>query len=168
VRFSRRFAQPVTNQFGTLMLDVIRPARLMVPTAKSLDGIPPPLTPSIDHFACYKIKYTSGSARFARRTVTIDTQLETGVVLDVIKPLRLCVPVSKNGEPLVDGERDLLCYRVRSRTSIANTPVFVDNQFGTDTFRVGQRREFCVPSNQPPPYGSPSRAFLRPSGDLLD
>jgi hypothetical protein len=43
--------QEITNQLGTVVLDVMKPSRLLVPTAKSLDQ-PPPLADPIDHFQC--------------------------------------------------------------------------------------------------------------------
>ena len=39
-RFQTHFSQEVTNQFGTITMDVVRPDLLMVPTAKSLSGSP--------------------------------------------------------------------------------------------------------------------------------
>src|SRR5262249_3763886 len=39
--FTRVAGQQVTDQFGTLVLDLVKPARLLVPSSKSLAGPPP-------------------------------------------------------------------------------------------------------------------------------
>jgi len=157
------FNQKVTNQFGTLNLDVVKPARLLVPSTKSLSG--PPASAAggtLNHFSCYKVKRTKGSAKFAKQTATIQTQFET-VAVNITKPLRLCAPVSKNGEPVntsPPGTNDhLLCYRIKASTGFPTTNVFVNNQFGQQAYPLSQRREFCVPSTKNQ-GGSPSGAFL--------
>src|SRR5215813_6619321 len=50
--------QTLVNQFGTIVLDVVRPDILLVPTLKTLTPPPPPplTTPAVDHFQCYKVK----------------------------------------------------------------------------------------------------------------
>jgi len=141
-------AVPVTDQFGALVVDVVRPARLLVPSAKSLSGPPPALaSASLDHFQCYKIRRTAGSPRFASRQVTITTQLETATAVTVRKPLRLCAPADKNGEsPGAETHPDhLMCYRTRSAGGPPPTQVFIHNQFGPQTYLLGNtRRELCV------------------------
>src|SRR5262245_6447286 len=80
------FKQHVVNQFGALDLDVVKPARLFVPSSKSLSGPPSsPAPATLNHFSCYKVKRTSGSAKFQRQTATIHTQFET-VTINVTKP----------------------------------------------------------------------------------
>ena len=153
--------QVVTNQFGTLRLDVNRPARLLVPTAKSLIG--PPASPvggMLDHFQCYKVKRARGE-RFAGANAAIETQFESASIT-LVKPLRLCTPTSKNGEdPSAATHADhLLCYRIKARSGAGTVDVGINNQFGPQSYRIGQFREFCVPSSKSLPYGSPSRAFL--------
>ena len=151
-RFEKVFAQRVTNQFGTLSVDLVKPARLMVPTATSLTGPAIPIAPAIDHFTCYKVRKTAGTSRFARvSNVTIETSLET-LTFDVRKPRRLCLPTDKNGEtPGAENHPEhLMCYRIRVSkpvTRIRGTQVIVNNQFGQESYRLsGSRREFCVPS----------------------
>ena len=160
--------QLVSNQFGDITVDVVKPARLLVPSSKSLAGPPAPLASPIDHFTCYKVKRSRGSARFAKVSVSIETQFET-VTLDVTKPLRLCAPTNKNDEaPGTENNLGhLLCYRVHAQTGFPSTAVFVNNQFGQQHYVLSQRREFCVPSLKNG-YGSPSRAFLERAPDLLD
>src|SRR5262249_17723777 len=55
----------VSNQLGTLVLDALKPAGLLVPGAKSLSVPPaPPSPPDPDHFECYKVRVSSGTPRF--------------------------------------------------------------------------------------------------------
>jgi hypothetical protein len=143
--------QELVNQLGTVRLDVVKPTRLFVPTAKSLAGPPAPLIPAVDHFQCYKERRSRGTPRFAAiRDVKVDTPLEAASSVDLVKPLRLCVPVDKNDErPGVENHPDLLlCYRAKSASGIPTTRVSLDNQFGAQDYLINQRREFCVPSRQ--------------------
>src|SRR5262249_30018776 len=149
-RFERVRDQVVSNQFGDLHLDVVKPARLLVPTAKSLAG--PPSSPApglLDHFQCYKVKRTRGAARFAKVSVSVQTQFET-TTESLVRPLRLCAPADKNGEsPGAEDHPDhLLCYRTKNSTGLATTGVFLNNQFGQQSYSLSQRREFCVPSTR--------------------
>ena len=136
---------PVTNQFGTVMVDVVRPEFLFVPTAKSLSAPPPPLAnPAVNHFKCYRVV----RARTRVPGVTVDDQFGT-LVVSVKKPLDLCVPVDKNGEGILDPTAHLLCYKIR-QTSLpffrGIAPIFINNQFGASTISVDHLRELCVPS----------------------
>jgi hypothetical protein len=190
--FNRRTRQTVVNQFGSILLDVVRPDVLMVPTGKN--GVPlPPDT--IDHFQCYKVKRSRGTPKFVPIVVAVTDQFES-VTLTLKKPQLLCAPTDKNDEdPTAPFRPDhLLCYKTKSSARFGTLGVTLDNQFGPDQGTLIHRREFCVPSlKNPPPttttssttttstvgnpttsttsttlYGSPSRAFLSPVGGLLD
>jgi len=144
--------QQVTNQFGTFVLTVLSPVRLFVPTSKSLTSPPPPPDPGFDHFQCYKA--TGGASGV--RSVAVQDEFGTGQVR-LMKPVQLCVPVDKNGSGIPNPAAKLLCYRSRLLSGTLHgpkSPVFVNNQFGADTFNVVLGADqFCVPS-------SPSGAFL--------
>jgi hypothetical protein len=137
----------VTNQFGTLVLEIAKAEYLLVPTAKSLTGPPGPL-PSrvVDHFKCYKIH----GAKQRVSGLTIVDQFGT-IGLDILKPLRLCAPADKNGEGILDPNTHLLCYKIR-QTSVpffrGINPVFIDNQFQVTQTEVDHLRELCVPSTK--------------------
>jgi hypothetical protein len=70
------------------------------------------------------------------------------VQLQPQKPQRLCVPTSKNGEPVVGSSpENLLCYKTKSKGGLNPQPsAFLANQLGAQTQRVGQRREICLPT----------------------
>jgi hypothetical protein len=133
----------VENQFGSLTVDLTRPDRLFVPSAKSLTATPPlPASFLVDHFKCYRVR----GARFRRSGVSVETQFGP-MTVDVKRPLRLCAPVDKNGEGVNDPANHLMCYQVRKGTR-GPKQVFVTNQFGADSYPVLGPRELCVPSRK--------------------
>ena len=139
--------QEVVNQFGTIFVDVTRPAMLLVPSAKSLTDPPQPLVnPAVDHFKCYKVK----GARQQVSGLEIEDQFGT-LRVNVKKPISLCVPADKNGEGILDSTTQLMCYKIRLAAGAPlfrglPGPIFVDNQFGPDSLRVARPAEFCEPS----------------------
>jgi hypothetical protein len=184
----KKLNQTVTNQFGTVVLDVVKPSQLLVPTAKSLTAPAPaaPTTPAVDHFQCYKVKRSKGSPKFTKITgIPIKDQFGTGTI-DLLKPTDLCAPVDKNGEdPTAQNHVfHLLCYRSRGAAPFGTKQVWLGTQFGPlNGVSLSHRPRFCVPSiknNQGPPtttttsstttttVGSPSGAFLEEPRDLLD
>jgi hypothetical protein len=142
----------VTNQFGSLRVDVKKPSRLLVPTAKSLVP-PPPASPAplTDHFQCYQVKITKGTDKFVPvANVTVQDQFGT-MIVTVKKPTALCAPVNKNNEaPGADTHPGhLMCYQIKQ----TSTPKFarvsgalISNQLGQETIDVKAPAEICVPS----------------------
>jgi hypothetical protein len=177
----------VENQFGALLVDASKAGALLVPTAKSRTTPPaalPPSTPGdphVDHFLCYKIKQSLGEPKFVPvPNVTLADQFGS-LTVDVVKPLKLCVPVDKNSEDPTARQHQghLLCYKVRPTKGFAKfapaAGVFVNNQFGAETVDVLKPQELCVPSRTNPivtttittttsttstTIASPSSAFL--------
>jgi hypothetical protein len=145
-RFARLRGKEIVNQFGTIVADLVKPDYLLVPSAKSLSGDPPPLVdPGVDHFKCYKV----ARARARVPGVAVDDQFGP-LIVDIKKPQRFCVPVDKNGEGVQDPGANLMCYHVRLATTsppfTAPGLLFVHNQFGPDQFVVARPTELCVPS----------------------
>ena len=65
-----------------------------------------------NHLTCYSIK--QGPPSFSPREVTVSDQfISPAKSFSVIKAKRLCVPVDKNGEGIVNGSRKLLCYKAK-------------------------------------------------------
>ncbi len=146
--FSPRLQQRFVNQFGASVLDIVRPDRLQVPTAKSLTGPTPALVwPKTNHFQCYRIRQSRGTPRFVPVPgVEVEDQFGTATVT-VKRPVRLCAPVDKSGENpgVEDDPVHLLCYRTSFAPFPTLTP-FVNNQFGPQSFILLRRTELCVPS----------------------
>ena len=151
-RFEGVHDEIVVDQFGTLLVDLRRPERILVPSAKSLNDPATPLDPPVvDHYLCYSVR---GDRRRVAG-VTVEDQFGTGVT-DVKKPLRLCVPTDKDGEGVLDNAARLMCYKTKPGPRV-NQTVFIDNQFGAGSLNVRRARELCVPvATGPTPASSAS------------
>ena len=150
-KFAKILGLVVTDQFGSLTVDLTRPDYLKVPSAKSVTGPPPPLVdPTLNHFKCYKVKHG------VRRIPLVTIVDEFGSLnLQVRKGLRLCVPADKNGEGINDPQIPLMCYVVKPavgqpRFHPSVDTIYVDNQFGSTSYRVDHLRELCVPATLGP------------------
>jgi hypothetical protein len=133
----------VTNQFGDLVINVGKPDRLLVPTAKSLITTPGQLPVPLDHFKCYK----SQGAKFRASGIAVETQFGP-LTVDIKKPLHLCAPANKNGEdPTAPGHPDyLMCYQVKGQRPATQPTIYTNDQFGPDHYSFFGTRELCVPS----------------------
>ena len=145
--FTRRNRVVVAHRYGTFVLDVVKPSVLLVPSAKSHDATPPaPSAPAVDHFKCYKVARAKG--RIDGRSV--QDQFGTQLV-DLGKPVKLCVPADKNGEGIADAAALLLCHQARMRRDgPAFAPpagtLFTNNQFGAMSARAVKTAEVCIPA----------------------
>ena len=107
----------VTDQFGTLEMQVRDPSRLLVPAEKAISSPPsisPPESPTVDHFVCYKVRLRSDFDDFE---VILEDQFTTKPKLfEVDEPEMLCAPADKkhDGTFLADDKEGthLLCYEV--------------------------------------------------------
>ena len=145
----------VTNQFGSLQLDTIKPSRLLVPTAKSRTGPVPEPVPTIDHFECYTVRISTGAPKFPKDVqATVVDQFDRPTRYDVVNPTRLCAPADKNGESpgAADHPEHLLCYGVKpakgqpKHVKVLN--LHVNNQFGPERLDTINAEELCVPSTK--------------------
>jgi hypothetical protein len=66
------------------------------------------------------------------------------------KPRKLCLPVDKNGEGILDAGRFLVCYALKrekgTRPHEKRVGVFVANQFGAGRLDTRKEELLCVPS----------------------
>ncbi|MBI3246879.1 MAG: hypothetical protein HYZ50_10265 [Deltaproteobacteria bacterium] len=142
----------VDNQFGTIFVKTSKPDRLLVPTAKSLVGpIPPLVNPALDHFKCYPVTIATGTPAFpAGIQATAVDQFNQPKTYAIKKPLRLCNPVSVNGEPIQDPDAHLMCYQVRRALGQPNhlrlDHIHVNNPFGPEQLKTIKDEELCLPS----------------------
>jgi hypothetical protein len=141
----------VTNQFGSIRVDLKRLVRLLVPASKDLLAPPGPLPDpmAIDHFNCYRVERSTGAPPFVPiPNVTVEDQFGF-VTVTVAEPRFLCAPANKNDEDPTapDQPGHLMCYWTEHpREQIDISPVFVEDQFGARDERVIRRDELCVPS----------------------
>lgn len=141
-RFTKVKGATVANQFGTYTMALTKPDRMLVPTAKSLTDPATPLTRPIDHYKCYKV----AGAKTKVRGLVMTDQFGT-IVVDVKRPLHLCLPALKNDEgPLVDPATALMCYKVTGQPPAFRPELFTLNQFGPDAYDFFGPRDLCVPS----------------------
>jgi hypothetical protein len=162
VRFTPRLGQRVSDQFGTLILDLKKSLALQVPTAKSATATPPPpSSTALDHFQCYKAKTPKGAAKFvAIPGVTIEDQFGT-MTVTVKKPRRLCLPVDKNDEsPSAENHPGhLMCYQIKQTSSPRFAGVaglYTNDQFGPERLDARKPFELCVPALRPPVPSTPT------------
>src|SRR4029453_3129270 len=117
--------QAIVNQFGTLLVEVLAPDTLLVPTAKNLSGEPEsPALPAVDHFLCHPVQRPRGAPPFAPLPgVRVEDQFGSRLV-DVRAPPRLCAPADKNNEePDAPEHLDhLMCYQVQLSPLVIQPP----------------------------------------------
>jgi hypothetical protein len=158
----------VTNQFHVdaqpLLLDTLQPDRLLVPTAKCIDGPgdpcpdpvapPDPATHAVDHFKCYRVRPSRGAPRFKPILgVSVDDQFTPAPRLfDLRAPSRLCNPVDKEGEGIKIADNHLLCYQAIAARGQLRDPavrgIHLSNQFGQERVDKTIAVELCVPSRK--------------------
>lgn len=141
------------TEFGTVALDAIAGDELLVPAAKSLNGVPQSLQrPAVDHFKCYDVKPSTGSAKFPKglQVTLTDEFNRVPVAWSIVGPAHLCPVAQKNGEPVLDPCAALVCYGVkRAKGSPKSTPmkhVYTNDQFGALTLAAVDKNEVCVPA----------------------
>jgi hypothetical protein len=142
----------LTDQFGTIHVDVLNVQWLLTPTRKNVEPIAPfapsALTTSpVDHFLCYRILPTAGPFPIHNNVSVQDQFLQSTVRL---RARWFCTPVNKNGEAPAapTHEQQLTCYRVLPPLQQPSSPTFawVRPQFGPERLRVRRRLMVCVPS----------------------
>ena len=99
---------------------------------------PPGVNPT--HFLCYRVLQST-----ALKPTAVKLKDQFGAFGTKIgRPLFLCTPVSKNGEPVKDERTHLTCYQISAKN--AARKVRVVNQFGSQILAVGGSVALCVPS----------------------
>ncbi|MGH3371031.1 MAG: Ig-like domain-containing protein, partial [Nocardioidaceae bacterium] len=106
----------------------------------------------LDHFKWYDIR--DEQPRFQKRTVTIEDQFGSSQV-EVIEPLRLLNPVSKNGEGINNPNAHLQCYRIKEKKKFKKIDVTIENQFGVQKLRLEAARRLCLPASKGLPNADP-------------
>ena len=151
-RFEKVSGVSIVNRFGTLVVDVVKPTGVGLPTASSLVAIPPPLAaPATDDFQCYRVRPAAGSPRFVPVSGVVLEDRFGSFTVDVRKLKRLCAPADRHGnDPDAPTHRGYLaCYQVKQTSSpkfAKITPLYAGNDFGGETLDVKAPSELCVPS----------------------
>ena len=149
-KFTKPKNVPVTTQFGTFVVDVGAPTQLMVPSSKSVMPAPPPAPLPADaenHFLCHTAILKSGPA-FRRIPLSLIDQFAGPYAVKLAGLVRLCMPASKNNEPVVDPSRALLCFSTRTNLPQIQVSVTFVNQlhgFAPETnVPLTQYTDFCA------------------------
>jgi hypothetical protein len=140
----------ITNQFGTIVVNVLKPTALFEPTLASTAAPPGALAvPAVDPFQCYTVKIATGAPRFQRFELAIADRFGPRVVT-VMKPRRLCAPVDDGTAPSAETHPNhLLCYQIKeySLPKFARVaPIYTHGQFGPEAVDARAPNELCVPS----------------------
>lgn len=134
------------NQFGPFKASVRKAGRLCLPSTKrdlSKPGVPKKQPFRVDHFQCYTIR---PSGQFQPRDVNVKDQFGARK-LKLVKPSRLCAPVSKNGGAINHRVRHLVCYTPLNTPDVKRN-VRVRNQFGREEFETRHVSSVCLPTNK--------------------
>jgi hypothetical protein len=148
----RRVGLRVDDQLGTTFLDTVKPESLMIPTAMDLVVVPPPPDAQqyqLDHYECYAVKTTKGTAfpKGLEITTAGDAFTPSARRYFVRKPTRLCTPVDQDG----GGRRHpdhLLCYQVKATTRRCADGAAVNGGGGcareTDCGGINRTTSLCI------------------------
>jgi hypothetical protein len=145
----------VTDEFGTLVVDTLKPRQLLVPSGQALGGAPEPLlSPTlVNHYKCYKVKLSATSPAFPSGVQTSLADEFTGgpKLFDVRKPKVLCVPVDSDGRGVAEPLANLMCYQVKAakgepRHEGIEGQIHTINQFGEEQLDTKKEDVLCVPA----------------------
>lgn len=145
----------VANQFGVGTLITGQPNLLCLPSWKGIRKPPNmkvPQPPGLSHFTCYPVKEVPGTAGYQVPALMLQDQFAGQAVPVQVGnvPQELCLPtkkvVGKKVFPIVNAVAHLLCFPA-SPTPII-TPVFDQNQFGTEKINILRTRWLCLPSTK--------------------
>ena len=144
----------ITNQFGTGQLITGQPNLLCLPTWKNIRKPPNmkvPEPPGLSHFTCYPVKPVAGTTGFQVPPLLLKDQFAPKPVQVKVGPVpqELCLPtkkiVGKKVFPIINPIAHLLCFPMLSPTPVIS-PVFDQNQFGTEAVKILRARWLCLPS----------------------
>jgi hypothetical protein len=149
----------VLDEVGTLVVDLVKPELLLVPSSRDGSVTLPPPNPSahnVSHYKCYRVKRSKGSAKFPRGLqLTRSDELTTSPkIYDIVRPIHLCRGVSADGSVIKNPETQLTCYQVKAAVGQprfnGGINVFTNNEFGDDIIGPVRDDEICVPSKKNP------------------
>jgi hypothetical protein len=132
----------VEDRFGTLSLEVKKPALLCLPPSTSPSLI-------LDPFVCYAVKDLK-DPKFAAATVSLAD--EFGVNdgdFAVQKPAMFCTPAEVDGAEVAQPKGQLTCYKVKGPKldAGARPSVEVTDRFGALRLEASKPAFLCVPSS---------------------
>jgi cysteine-rich repeat protein len=142
----------IQNQLGTIALETVKRAFVLLQANASLVANPPPPdvpNVAVDQYDCYAAKVAPGTPRFAKNLVmTITDPLLAGAqTFAVRKPTHVCVPVTANGNIVKHPAVYQVCYQVKPTVKNASRRgVFVHPEFRSERLDVSREERVCLPS----------------------
>jgi hypothetical protein len=138
----------ITDQFGTdVPWQITTPRYVMVPTAKTIDGVTFDDRNDMNHYWCYE----ASGPRVGVRAI-LEDQLTGPTNVRVTTPTLLCVPAEKMhaGQtfPIEDEDLHLACYEIRGKQKVQQFTLGVENQIEEDTFQTGPWEILCAPAEK--------------------
>ena len=108
------------------------------------------VAPAVDHYQCYDADQ-EGTKNKKKVVVTLEDQFNRERV--ILSPDGMCNPVSKNGEPVVQPGAHLKSYGLKDARGgdfphFQKRRVTVENQFGTERFKVVKPEVLLAPSSK--------------------
>ncbi len=159
-----RSTHTAVDQFGSHPLLLLRPSRLLVPSAKGTTGTTtdpgPPNDRTLDHYQCYAVKPPKGAPRFAPRAVQL-TDPFGAATYRLRRISRLCAPVNATGDDVAAPEhaQHLVCYQAKRKKGsgrFAARTLPIDNAaFRFAVVKAKAPFELCVPSGRDAPLTTP-------------
>ena len=145
----------MVDQFGTHVVNLVKADTLLVPTGFGL-GVPPP-TPSAaaDHYRCYKVTVSPGTAKLPQGLQVAVVDQSTVRRYKIKKFSHLCAPVSENAQAINAASMHLMCYTaapVRGQQSLGKIVGQIQtlNEFGAGRLDTAKEAELCVPAVRTP------------------
>jgi hypothetical protein len=161
-KFAKTLNQQLVDRWGNLTIDLLKPERLMAPSAKSLVSAPPaPIDPVTDYFTCYKIRTSPHTPKFAPRPATVVGDQFGSLSVNVLKPRKLCVATNTNNEKPgaeLHGEH-LVCYQVKPVSSFTPVRAYTANEFGSETLDAKKPFDLCIAAQLNPSQPTPTPTF---------
>ncbi|MCW5891068.1 MAG: hypothetical protein KIT14_11020 [bacterium] len=162
----RQVGLRVSNRFGAVTLDTVKPSTVLIPAQTSYLGpvAPPnPVDHDVDTFRCYDVKPSKGSRGLAKAVYAVvhsalpDDYFKIRKLFAVGKPRRLCVASSIDGAGVESATAALLCHQVKAAKPLLPTiwpdPVFAripaintGDAFGQLGVMAIKEESLCVPS----------------------
>jgi hypothetical protein len=145
-----------------MLVDTIKPDRLLVPATQSATEPAPPPNPAtnrVDSLKCYTVKPSRGQPRLTTiPSVSVNDAFAQPKLYDVVKPTRLCNPIDQDELVREAVDDHLMCYQVKLATTeprqAKHVPVeglFVTTQLGRERADTRSHDELCVPSTATSP-----------------
>jgi hypothetical protein len=121
-------------------------ALIVIPASRSTAqaGGVGPFDNVANHYSCYNVTDHSGF-------IPVDARMNDQFGLhvgDVLEPVLLCNPTSKDNGPLPEPDWHLVCYRLLVDQDPVEHDVSVDNQYDTQTLSTLELELICVPSSK--------------------